>query len=146
MIYAARSVTGKRAKNEDAVFIPKGGEISLVAVADGMGGHNAGNVASAIAVETLASELKKGGPGGPTALVRNAVNHANTAVFEYAKVHPECRGMGTTLVMALLFKTRFVAANVGCRGAPAAGGLYAGRGGAPPPPQSHYTSAWDTGL
>ena len=113
MIYAARSITGKRAKNEDAVFIPKGGEISLVAVADGMGGHNAGNVASAIAVETLGSELKKGGPGGPAALVRDAVNHANTAVFEYAKAHPECRGMGTTLVMALLFKTRFVAANVG---------------------------------
>ena len=110
MIYAARSVTGKRANNEDSFF---GGEISLAIVADGMGGHSAGNIASAIAVEAVASELKKGGPGGPAALVMNAVNHANTAVFEYASAHPECKGMGTTLVMALLFKTRFVAANVG---------------------------------
>ena len=113
MIYAARSVTGKRANNEDSFFVPKGGEISLAIVADGMGGHSAGNIASAIAVEAVASELKKGGPGGPAALVMNAVNHANTAVFEYASAHPECKGMGTTLVMALLFKTRFVAANVG---------------------------------
>ena len=113
MIYAARSVTGKRANNEDSVFVPKGGEISLAIVADGMGGHSAGNVASAIAVETVASELKKGGPGSPAALVTNAVNHANTAIYEYAKAHPECRGMGTTLVMALLFNTRFIAANVG---------------------------------
>ncbi len=113
MIYAARSVTGKRANNEDAFFIPKGGEISLAVVADGMGGHSAGDVASRIAVETVAAELKKGGPGSLTALVRNAVNHANTAVFEYARLHPECRGMGTTLVMALLFKKRFIAANVG---------------------------------
>ena len=113
MIYAARSVTGKRANNEDSVFVPKGGEISLAIVADGMGGHSAGNVASAIAVETVASELKKVGPGSPAALVTNAVNHANTAIYEYAKAHPECRGMGTTLVMALLFNTRFIAANVG---------------------------------
>ncbi|MDD6046090.1 MAG: Stp1/IreP family PP2C-type Ser/Thr phosphatase [bacterium] len=113
MIYAARSVTGKRANNEDSVFVPKGGEISLAIVADGMGGHSAGNVASAIAVETVASELKKGGSGSPAALVTNAVNHANTAIYEYAKAHPECRGMGTTLVMALLFNTRFIAANVG---------------------------------
>lgn len=38
MIYAARSVTGKRANNEDSIFVPKGGEISLAIVADGMGG------------------------------------------------------------------------------------------------------------
>lgn len=44
MIYAARSVTGKRANNEDSIFVPKGGEISLAIVADGMGGHSAGNI------------------------------------------------------------------------------------------------------
>ena len=65
MIYAARSVTGKRANNEDSFFVPKGGEISLAIVADGMGGHSAGYIAIAIAVEAVASELKKGGPGGP---------------------------------------------------------------------------------
>ena len=113
MIYAARSVTGKRDNNEDSVFIPKGGEISLAVVADGMGGHSAGNVASAIAVETVVAELRKGGTGSPAALVRSAVNNANTAVYEQSRKRPEWRGMGTTLVMALLFKTRYVAANVG---------------------------------
>lgn len=113
MIYAARSVTGKRANNEDFVFVPKYGEISLAVVADGMGGHNAGNVASSLAVEHVATELKKGGAGSPASLVRNAVNRANSAVYDYAAAHPECRGMGTTLVLALVFKTRFIAANVG---------------------------------
>ncbi|MBE5784243.1 MAG: Stp1/IreP family PP2C-type Ser/Thr phosphatase [Clostridiales bacterium] len=113
MIYAARSVTGKRANNEDSVYVPKYGEISLAVVADGMGGHSAGNVASAMAVETVAAELKKGGAGSPSTLVKSAVNRANTAVYDYARAHSECRGMGTTLVLALVFKTRFVAANVG---------------------------------
>ncbi|MBQ7113714.1 MAG: Stp1/IreP family PP2C-type Ser/Thr phosphatase [Clostridia bacterium] len=113
MIYAARSVTGKRANNEDSVYVPKYGEISLAIVADGMGGHSAGNVASALAVEHVAAELRKGGSGSPAGLVKNAVNRANTAVYQYAGSHPECRGMGTTLVLALIFKTRFIAANVG---------------------------------
>ncbi len=113
MIYAAKSVTGVRPQNQDTCFVPRGGEISLAVVADGMGGHNAGDVASALAVETLVAELKRGGPGGPAALLTNAVNKANSAVYEKAAQSQALRGMGTTMVLALLFNTRFYAANVG---------------------------------
>lgn len=113
MIYACRSEKGRRDYNEDAVFIPPKGEVSLVIVADGMGGHSAGNIASALAVKTVAAELKKGGVGTPNSLVLNSVNKANAAVHQMSKTDKNCRGMGTTLVLALLFKTRYVAANVG---------------------------------
>ena len=113
MIYAARSIVGKRAVNEDTVYLPRKGEMSLVIVADGMGGHAAGDIASALAVETIVAELKRGGPGGPVALMTNAVNRANTAVYEYSKSDKGLAGMGTTVVAALLFSSRFIVANVG---------------------------------
>lgn len=113
MRYASKSVTGKRAQNQDAVFIPRGGEISLAVVADGMGGHSAGDVASMIAVNTVVAELKKGGSGSAGSLVLEAVNAANAAVYGKAAGDAALRGMGTTMVLALLFNTRYVAANVG---------------------------------
>ncbi len=113
MRYASKSVTGVRAQNQDAVFVPRGGEISLAVVADGMGGHSAGDVASVIAVNMVVSELKKGGTGSAASLVAAAVTAANHAVYDMAASDPALRGMGTTMVLALLFNTRYVAANVG---------------------------------
>lgn len=113
MRYASKSVTGVRAQNQDAVFVPRGGEISLAVVADGMGGHSAGDVASVIAVNTVVSELKKGGTGSTASLVAAAMTAANLAVYDMAISDPALRGMGTTMVLALLFNTRYVAANVG---------------------------------
>ncbi|HWQ58385.1 MAG TPA: Stp1/IreP family PP2C-type Ser/Thr phosphatase [Clostridia bacterium] len=113
MRYASKSVTGVRAQNQDAVFVPRGGEISLAVVADGMGGHSAGDIASGIAVTSVVAELKKGGTGNAAALVTSAVTAANKAVYEKAVADPSLRGMGTTLVLALLFNTRYIAANVG---------------------------------
>ncbi len=113
MRYAAKSVTGARAQNQDVVFVPRGGEISLAVVADGMGGHSAGDIASKTAVSTVVAELKKGGTGNASALVSAAVALANTAVYELACSDPALRGMGTTMVLALLFNSRYVAANVG---------------------------------
>ncbi len=113
MIYAAKSITGKRELNQDCVFIPRSGEISLAMVADGMGGHKAGEVASTLAIETVAQELKRGGSGGAVALVTNAINLANTRIYDKSKSSPEYGGMGTTLVLALLFRTRIIIANVG---------------------------------
>lgn len=114
MRYAARSEQGKRPQNEDNLFIPsRPGDIPLAVVADGMGGHNAGNMASSLAVETAVAELRKGGMGGPESLLQKALAKANSTVYTYSFTHPNCRGMGTTIVLALVFKSRYVAANIG---------------------------------
>ena len=113
MRYAAKSVTGVRSQNQDAIFVPRGGEISLAVVADGMGGHRAGDEASMIAVNTVVAELKKGGAGNAGSLILEAVKAANAAVYDKAAKDAALRGMGTTMVLALLFNTRYVAANVG---------------------------------
>lgn len=114
MRFAARSEQGKRIRNEDCLFIPtRPGEIALAAVADGMGGHNAGSTASALAVETVVTELKRGGMGSPEDLILAALAKANAAIYDYSIHTPNCRGMGTTLVLAMAFRTRYVAANIG---------------------------------
>jgi protein phosphatase len=68
---------------------------SLAIVADGMGGHAAGEIASAIAVEVIQRlyyDLKAPTPK----VLETAFTAANRAILEYAERHPECRGMGTT--------------------------------------------------
>ncbi|MBQ2662510.1 MAG: Stp1/IreP family PP2C-type Ser/Thr phosphatase [Clostridia bacterium] len=113
MIYAYRSEKGVRDHNEDSIFVPTKHEMSLAIVADGMGGHNAGNVASSLAVKTAAAELKRGGRGLPEILVHKAISKANTAVYELALKDSNLSGMGTTMVLALPFRSRYIAANVG---------------------------------
>lgn len=71
---------------------------SLAIVADGMGGHAAGEIASAIAVEVIQRlyyDLKAPTPK----VLETAFTAANRAILEYAERHPECRGMGTTCTM-----------------------------------------------
>ena len=103
MKYAAKTITGIRKQNQDAVFIPERGMIAIAAVADGMGGHNAGDIASALAIA----------PGTIRERLINAVNMANSAVYELSFSDEGYRGMGTTLVAAVLEEKRFIAANVG---------------------------------
>jgi len=112
MKYFAISQKGRRETNEDCVYIPANNEAALAILADGMGGHSAGEIASRLAVETAAAVIKKGG-GTPEALMRRAVDAANRAVYDYSREHEECLGMGTTMVIAMPFKSRFYTANVG---------------------------------
>ncbi len=113
MIYAGLSEQGKRSQNEDSIYLPSRGEVSLVIIADGMGGHNAGSTASRLAVEAASSCIKRGGGAKPELLLRNAADEANKVIFEHSCSSREFRGMGTTLVMALLFRSRYNVANVG---------------------------------
>jgi protein phosphatase len=104
---AVESIAGLRPYQEDSLVAEtlSDGRV-LVAVADGMGGHAAGEVASALALETLVSALEDG-MGLDAAFIR-----ANAQVHEKA-AEPGKQGMGTTLVAALVDDGEYFVANVG---------------------------------
>ena len=96
-----------RDHNEDSVIIVKNNEGSyLMAIADGMGGHSAGEVASSIAIGYLGKHFKETfinmSKVDAVKWIRDAVDEINTLIFQHEKTHPESKGMGTTLVMAVL--------------------------------------------
>jgi len=104
---AIESIAGQRPYQEDSVLAQNlsDGRV-LVAVADGMGGHAAGEVASALALETLVSSLEAGTDLGAAFVL------ANSKVHEMAK-DPGKQGMGTTMVAALVEDGEYFIANVG---------------------------------
>lgn len=120
----ARSDPGKvRRNNEDAVFAnPK---LGLAILADGMGGHNAGEVASGLAITALGSELEHAfGKQPPYQESAGHLSHAhevladviartNAAVHRAAQSNPKFAGMGTTLVAVQFYDNKFVVAHVG---------------------------------
>lgn len=114
MIYAYRSDTGARKHNEDSFYIPGEGELPAVIVADGMGGHQAGEVASAMAIDRIVRALSEADPeAGSIALLRRAINDANREIFDLAMTEDKYSGMGTTVVMALLERDKYTVANIG---------------------------------
>jgi len=107
-----------RDHNEDSVIIVKNDEGNyLMAIADGMGGHSAGEVASSIAISYLGKYFKETfrnmSKVDAVNWIRDAVDEINTLIFQHEKTHPESKGMGTTLVMAILTKDYLLFGNVG---------------------------------
>jgi PPM family protein phosphatase len=112
-----------RSHNEDSV----GHEDScgLVVLADGMGGYNAGEVASGITISVLITEIKqrlqsaspveRTGEGEElgVALLRENVQKANSAIYQAAQSQPQYAGMGTTVVAGLFYDNRVAVAHVG---------------------------------
>ena len=92
-VFACTDIGRVRPINEDAYYLPVEGE-HFCAVADGMGGHNAGEVASALAVRVFSEQLR-GGEISADAM-RAAVEQANARVFEKSLQDQNCSGMGTT--------------------------------------------------
>jgi protein phosphatase len=112
--------TGRaRFNNEDAVLVD--GDLALFVLADGMGGYNAGEVASDLATRTVHSGLKAWTSGltgarDPAAIrlaMSRAADDANRAVYDAAQADPACAGMGTTLVVAWLHEETLFVGHIG---------------------------------
>jgi protein phosphatase len=102
-----------REGNEDACLILRpGGETALAVIADGMGGHAAGEVASAYAVATLATAFNEFPEDIPGAFA-SALQDANEAIMAHAAQHPDCAGMGTTCTALAIAGGRAHLAHVG---------------------------------
>jgi len=93
-VFARTDIGRVRPINEDFYYLPAGGEC-FCAVADGMGGHNAGEVASAMAVEAFAACMRDAGYVDGNAM-RAAVEKANADVYAKSLENAQCSGMGTT--------------------------------------------------
>lgn len=122
---ALLSDTGRvRHNNEDAVA--EDPDIGLVILADGMGGYNAGEIASGIAITTVLDVARRQQPGlkhgeidresgysVESLLLKAAVEEAHRTIYQVSQSQPQCAGMGTTIVACLLHDDRMSIAYVG---------------------------------
>jgi len=119
MEYSYLTDPGKvRDHNEDSVIIVKNnsGEI-LMAVADGMGGHKGGEIASSIAITNIGKRFMAtssvGNKEDAISFIKEIVSEANVLLYRYTNENPESAGMGTTLVLALITKDFLLFGNIG---------------------------------
>lgn len=114
--YSVTDIGRKRQLNQDYVFSsakPMGNMPNLFIVADGMGGHNAGDYASKCTVETVVGEIRNSFEKNPTIIVKKAIETANSKIRELAATDENLFGMGTTLVIATVIGKYLQVANVG---------------------------------
>lgn len=107
-----------RDHNEDSVIILKNNDNEyLMAIADGMGGHSAGEIASSIAISNLGKRFSETFSSlnkvEAVNWLRTTVSEINTMIFQYEKTHPESKGMGSTLVTAIITKEYILFGNIG---------------------------------
>ena len=123
-IFGKTDVGRKRTHNEDTIGSDE--VLGIAVLADGMGGYRAGEVASAIAVNLIMSEVRDGlkglkpgqvddetGFSAESLLVKMAVEKANETIYQTAQSQPQCAGMGTTVVAAAFYDDRLTVAHVG---------------------------------
>lgn len=121
--FASLSDTGLvRAHNEDAIETSQ--ELGLAILADGMGGYNAGEVASRMCVELISKHLRQKQQSAwipilsrqtmvASRWISDAISYANESVLEAAHEHAEYVGMGTTIVVAMCHQDKLLVAHVG---------------------------------
>lgn len=108
-----------RKSNEDYFYIPTEGKIqNLAIIADGMGGHNAGEIASCLAVETILECFSKAEGGEdhsqyPVDLIERSIETSNYILFDLAESNEAYKGMGTTLVLAFFYGGKVYLGHVG---------------------------------
>jgi protein phosphatase len=125
LIFVGQTDTGRvREHNEDTIASDV--DVGLLVLADGMGGYNAGEVASGIAVKTITNLVREGlaredlasidrstGLTRPSIVLRDAITRANKIIYQTARSQAECEGMGTTVVAALFYDNKISIAHVG---------------------------------
>jgi protein phosphatase len=116
IFYAMTDVGQLRDSNQDYVFASDAGVgnlSNLYIVADGMGGHLAGEYASETAVKTVLEDVREKHADKPIAILESAIQVANKRVYTEAQNDVKKRGMGTTMVAATVSGGRLYVANVG---------------------------------
>lgn len=114
--FSKTDVGRMREVNQDYVFVSEqsiGNIPNLLIVADGMGGHKAGDFASRFVVEEVKKSLASSTQDGPEAMMKEAILSANHKLIETAKKDSRLEGMGTTLVVATVIEHTLYFANIG---------------------------------
>lgn len=117
-VYGLSDTGLSRDNNQDSLFYSDLEDFPLFIVADGMGGHNEGKLASNIAVETIKGHFidNKDSLKNERAIIENiedSVSQANKKIYFEALSSPECSGMGTTLTMAYIFENKVYISHIG---------------------------------
>lgn len=114
---SGRTDTGsKRNNNQDSIFYsdePIGPLPNLYIIADGMGGHRAGDKASRMAIDITVDFVKKSKLENPVAILRRAMIFANNKIYKASTEDPDLNGMGTTMVAAVACEGKLFVANIG---------------------------------
>lgn len=117
MLIASKTDVGQvRSSNQDYVYAtsePVGPLSNLFVIADGMGGHKAGEYASSKAVAQVVATVEASAFKEPVAVLNQAITDANSIIYEMAASDESKRGMGTTLVAATICGQHLYVANVG---------------------------------
>ena len=114
--FSITDIGKKRKLNQDYVYTserPVGNLPNVFIVADGMGGHNAGDYASKFTVETIVGEIVNLPEKNPEQILKKAIEVANDKVLRMANENPDLEGMGTTVVAATCIVEELHVANVG---------------------------------
>lgn len=114
--YAKTDVGMRRSMNQDSLYCsdePVGSFRNLFIVADGMGGHRAGDTASRMCIENMISMIQGSDQNTPVTIFEEACAYANQKVYQAANSNPEYEGMGTTMVACTLQDDTLFVANIG---------------------------------
>lgn len=114
--YGMTDIGKKRVVNQDNIYVsttPVGNLPNLFVVADGMGGHKAGDFASRFATDVVIESIQSNKDTHIVSILTKAVNDANTQVFKKSESAENYKGMGTTLVIATIVDNELITTNVG---------------------------------
>lgn len=114
--FSITDIGAKRRTNQDCVYCTEnavGSFPNLFIVADGMGGHNAGDLASRTCIDCVIEQMKRSDKKTPVSCMEEAISYANERIYQMAQENAELEGMGTTFVGAIMIEDCLYVANIG---------------------------------